>query len=213
MQTKPFTAPAFALAIAGAVVTAALFTGAAVATAVRPPAQPTAVAIVDVPAVLDGLKEKERLEANLEQAMQDANAKLQELSNQAEALQAKLDPDTGILKQGTKDYYQALGQLIELQSQAKARKSVLEQTISLTQGEMLRSLYTKIEAGIAKIAEREGYDIVLLNDAAFPLSNPAPANQTKGEILSRSVVYASSTNGIDITADVITLLNNEFAAP
>lgn len=211
MKTTKTAAPAFILGLVGVLASAALFTGAAVATAVRPPAQPTAVAVVDIPAVLDGLEEKDRLEADLQQAIQDSRAKLEELTKEAETLQAQLDPNTGVLKQGTPEYIRALGRLIELQAQIKARGAVLEQTLALRQGEMLRGLYQKIEAGIAKIAEREGFDIVLLNDATFPLSNPAAFNQSQGEILSRSVVY--SHYDADITPAVVTLLNNEYAAP
>ncbi len=209
MQTTRTTAAA-ALALAG-VLAASLFTGAAVATAARPPAQPTAVAVVDVPAILDGLNEKDRLEADLQTAIKDSRAKLEELTKEAMALQEELDPENGILKQGSPEYIRALGRLIELQSQAKARSQVLEQTLSLQQGEMLRTLYEKIEAAITKIADRQGYDIVLLDDSTFPLSNPAPFNQTQGEILNRSVIYAHDST--DITDDVVTLLNNEYQAP
>ncbi len=210
MQTRRLTIAASALALVG-VLAASIFAGAAAANAVRPPAQPTAVAVVDVPAILDGLNEKDRLEADLQTAITESRGKLQELTTEAEGLQEQLDPESGILKQGTPEYIQALGRLIELQSQAKARSQVLEQTLALKQGEMLRTLYAKMETAIAKISERQGYDIVLLNDSTFPLSNPAPFNQTQGEILNRSVIYAHES--VDITDDVIVLMNNEYQAP
>ena len=138
---------------------------AAKANAARPPAQPTAIATVDLPAILDGLEEKSRHEADLQAVIQQSQAKLDELTKQLENVQADLE----ILNRESPEWRARFGEGLELQQQAEARKAVLTQIISLQRGESLRALYLKIEAGIAKIAEREGYDIVLLDDSKFPL--------------------------------------------
>ena len=180
---------------------------AAKANAARPPAQPTAIATVDLPAILDGLEEKSRHEADLQAVIQQSQAKLDELTKQLENVQADLE----ILNRESPEWRARFGEGLELQQQAEARKAVLTQIISLQRGESLRALYLKIEAGIAKIAEREGYDIVLLDDSKFPLPQQAPDSNMERAILSKTVLYAHNTT--DITQDVITLLNNEFRAP
>jgi len=205
---RALTAMTLALAALALGATTLAWTNAANATAARPPAQPTAIATVDLPAILDGLEEKNLHEAELQAVIADSQAKLDDLAERLVRIQEDLETT---IKQGTPEWRAKFGEGLELQQQAEVRRKVLTQTISIQRGESLRALYLKIEGGIKSIAEREGYDIVLLDDSKFPLPQGIADNNMERAILSKSVLYAHES--VDITQEVINLVNNEFRAP
>ncbi len=210
MNTRParaLTAMTVALAALAMVATSLVWTNAANANAARPPAQPTAIATVDLPAILDGLEEKGRHEADLQSVIQTSQAKLDDLTKRL----ADIEDDLKMIPRDSAEWRAKFGEGLELQQQAEARKQILTQTISLQRGDSLRALYLKIEAGIKKIAEREGYDMVLLDDSKFPLPQQAADTNMERAILSKTVLYAHDS--VDITQAVITLVNNEYRAP
>lgn len=198
---------AIALTLGAALVGAAFATGAS-ATSARPPAQPTAVAVVDVVAVLDGLSEKAVLEQRLQQSVTDRQAQLDEIITKIKAAQADLN---GTLKEGTPEYREKVRQLLELNALAEARRNILQRIVAFDKGDMLRDIYSKITVAVQKIAERNGYDVVVLDDATFPLPAEAADSDMERAILTRSVLYRHDS--VDITAQVVTLMNNEFSAP
>ena len=204
-RTRPLMTVAIALggAFLGATT---LVTTSAVAVNQRPPAQPTAVATVDLVRVLDELKEKGVLEERLQQSLSDRQAQLDDVVNKIKTAQADLET----LKPGTAAHREKIRQIVELQAVGEARRNALQQIISLEKGEMLKTIYEKINAAIAKIAERDGWDVVLLDDSGFPLPNQAPDRDMERAILTRSVLYKH--NSVDVTSRVITLMNNEFGS-
>ncbi len=204
---RALTAMTAALAAIAIAATSFAWASAASATTARPPAQPTAVAVVDLPGILEGLEEKGRHEANLQAVIQESQAKLDDLTKRLGIIRDDLE----LLPPDTAEWRAKFGEGLELQQQAEVRSKVLTQTISLQRGDSLRTLFLKIEAGIAKIAERDGYDIVLLDDSTFPLPQQAPDTNMERAILSKTVLYAHES--VDITQAVINLLNNEYRAP
>lgn len=195
-----------ALALGAALIGAAFATGAN-ATNVRPPAQPTAVAVVDVVTVLDGLSEKAVMEQRLQQSVTDRQKQLDEVVAKIKTAQ----DDLKILKEGTPEYREKVRQLLELNAVAEARRNILQRIVAFDKGDMLRDIYTKITVAVQKIADRNGYDIVVLDDSNFPLPNEAADSDMERAILTRAILYRHDS--VDITAQVITLMNNEFNAP
>lgn len=195
------TAGAAALAFAAL---AAAFSAGATATTMRPPAQPTAVATVDLVAVLEGLSEKTVLEQRLEQSLADRQKQLDTVVEQIRTAQADLET----LKAGTAGHREKVRQILELRAVADARRNALQQIISIEKGEMLQGIYAKITAAIAKLSERQGLDLVLLDDSAFPLPANASDRDIERAILTRSIIHRH--NALDITQQVVQLMNNEF---
>lgn len=190
-----------------AMLLSALFAVRAGATASRPPAQPTAIAVVDIVDIIAGLNEREVLENQLNDRMGARQAQLNEVVEQIKVLEA----DVQMLTKGTDEHREKLREYLEKQAVAKARREALSQIVSIDMGNVMAGLYGKVEAAIASIAEREGYDIVLLDDSEFPLPDNAPDPDVYRAIITKSVVYRHDS--IDITQQVITLMNNEFSAP
>ncbi|MFT5424352.1 MAG: Skp family chaperone for outer membrane protein [Phycisphaerales bacterium] len=174
----------------------------------RPPATPTAVATVDLVTILSGLEEKQVLEAKLQVSLNSRQQQLDELVKQLEVVQA----DLKTLAPGTDAYREKVRQLVELRNLAQTRQQILEQIISAERAEMLRGLYIKITASVARISERDGWDIVLMDDSAFPLPQGDVSDRDmERAIVSRLIVYRHES--VMITDSVVTLMNNEYQAP
>ena len=173
----------------------------------RPPAQPTAVATVDIPEIIDQLEERKVREAELEARTKTRQAQLDEVAEQLRTVQADLET----LKRGTDEYKDKVRQAMEMQAVVKARNEALNQILSIDRGNVTREMYDNVVAAISNIADREGYDIVLFDDSLFPVPEDASFADVYRSIVSRSVIYHH--NSVDITAQVVTLMNNEFTAP
>ena len=73
----------------------------------------------------------------------------------------------------------------------------------------------KITQAVQELAEIEGIDIVLINDAGQQVQTIADSQvarelQVRQQISSRRIIYASP--GVDITEQLIVRMNNAYAA-
>lgn len=177
------------------------------ANSVRPPAASTAVATVDIVMVIDGLKEREVREAQLENNKNARQAQLEEVAAQINILKADLEAGT----RGTDEYKDKIRQAMEIQAVYEARGNALNQILSIDRGNVTREMYEKIIDSVSRISEREGYDTVLFDDSLFPILDDVPYQDVFRSIISRSVIYRHES--VDITNQVITMMNNEFNTP
>lgn len=182
----------------------------ATSAAKRPPATPTALAVVNLPSVLERLAERTVRQTELDDSAKSRQAQLDVLTQRIKAVEADLHPDTGTVKPGTKEYRDKVIELRELQVSVEARFKLLNQVLSFERGAVLRDLYLKIEVAVGKIAERDGYDLVMLDDTDFEIPQEAGQDDMNRAILSRSMLYSHAS--IDISDQVVRLLNNEFQA-
>jgi len=182
----------------------AAFVWQAGANSVRPPAQDTAVATVDIVKVIDNMKERVVREAELEENKNARQAQLQEVATKIDLLKADLEAGT----RGTDEYKDKIRQAMEIQAVYEARGKALNQILSIDRGNITREMYEKIIDAVSRIAEREGYDSVIFDDSLFPINEDIPYQDVFRSIISRSVIYRSDS--VDITDQVVTLMNNEF---
>ena len=173
----------------------------------RPPAQSTSVVTVDIVEVIDKLVERGVREDELEANKDNRQAQLEEIADQIRILEADLKVST----RGTDDYKDKIRQAMEIQAVYKARGEALNQILSIDRGNVSRELYQKINEAVNRIADREGYDIVLFDDSLFPIQEDAPYQEVFRSIITRNIISHHSST--DITDQVITLMNNEFTAP
>lgn len=185
----------------------AIFVVGADANSSRPPAQPTAIAVVDIVDIIAGLNEREVLENQLNSRKDARQEQLNEIVEQLKILEA----DIQMLTPGTDEHREKLREGLEKQAVAQARKEALSQIVSIDMGSVMAGLYGKVEAAIRDISDREGYDIVLFDDSEFEVPQNSPNPDVYRAIITKSIVYRHDT--IDITDEVITLMNNEFSAP
>jgi len=71
----------------------------------------------------------------------------------------------------------------------------------------IRSMYDHIRAASAKLAKKNGWDVVFVNDAAVPLPDGDNPN-IMGEISSRRVLYANVE--FDVTDQLIEYMNAQY---
>ena len=174
----------------------------------RPPATPTAVATVDLVQILDGLEERTVLDEQLRVSLNERRDQLQNLVKERDDAQADLET----LSKQTPEYREKVRQFVELRNLVDTRRQILEQIISVERADLLRTLYGKISESIARIADRDGWDVVLMDDSAFPLPQGDVSDRDiERSIVSKSILYRHES--VDITGDIIQLMNNEFSAP
>lgn len=194
------------IALCALTITAA-FAWRAGATAQRPPAQPVAVATVDIVEIINGLEEREVLENDLTRRLETRQAQVDEVVEELKVL----DADIKELVPGTDAQRDKIREAMEKRAVVEARRKALSQIVSIDMGTVMAGLYGKVENAIERIAEREGLDIVLMDDSRFPLPENAPDSEVYRAIITKGVFYRHDS--IDITNQVITLMNNEFSAP
>lgn len=168
-------------------------------------ASATAVAIVDLERVMLGLKEKEKREGEMKDRIAAFQTTMDDLKKQLDGLTKQLEMTP---KENVAQVREIKQKQIEVAAQAEARKQALQTLISLETGEILRSMYMKINGAVDRIAEKDGWDMVLLDNRSIKIPDTVTDREINFIIQSRTVLHAA--NSVDITDDVITLMNNEF---
>lgn len=181
--------------------------GANSASAQRPPATPTAIAVVDIVTIFDQLQELKDLESKLEQSKNKSQADLDEVSNQIKTISADLE----VMTRGTDEYKTKVKEAMEMQAVLNARREALNQILSIERGTMTRGLYNKVSDAISRIADREGYDVVLFDDSQFVVPEEAAYQDVYRAIVTRSLLHRDES--VEITNQVISLMNSEYTAP
>lgn len=168
-------------------------------------ASATAVAIVDLERVMLGLEEKAKRESDMKGRIATFQTTMDDLKKTLEGLtkQLELTPVENVAARREIKQKQ-----IETAALADARKQALQTLISIETGEILRAMYTKINDAVDRIAEKDGWDMVLLDNRSIKMPETVTDREINFIIQSRTVLHAA--NSIDITDEVITLMNNEY---
>ncbi|WP_432798648.1 OmpH family outer membrane protein [Poriferisphaera sp. WC338] len=165
-------------------------------------AEPTAVAVVDIQKVFDGLKERVSLDAedktSREALQQEAKLRQEEI----QALQEELKMLEG---QAGTDQKQDELQMKAIQYQAWGK--FMQQKQASDAALNIEQLYRKMLKAIDLVATEGGYELVLYKETIDRM-NTADIQQLRLQIFSRKVLYNSPT--IDLTNQVIQRMNNQY---
>lgn len=170
---------------------------------VAAPAEPTAVAVLNLEDVLGQLDENNAFQADIAAKNQQLQAELTRRQNAVQQMQNDLellDPDSDAYSTKEDQIFDAL---IEL----RTWQSIQEQRNVLNQRTHLANLYRKIVQAGAAIAEQQGYDLVLL-DTQVPDFDRLNPEQLLNAIATRKVLH--HTDEIDMTDDVIGRMNTAW---
>lgn len=170
------------------------------------PAAPTAVAFVDFARVYKSLKEGSDRDARMIAQRKTYQEELDLLTKRIKGLETDL---AGAKRQST-DAVEAFIALQEGEIGASARKEGLERRLSLMQGNHERELYMKFLGTLDFIAQRDGWDAILLDDRALPVRELAPLDVVREAITQRKTLYIAPR--ADITDQIIEIMNNDYAA-
>lgn len=189
-------------------VSVASWHGSATATASRLAAQPASVATIDLNRVMEGLQSVKERNAALRVKGQERQKELDALQEQLK----KLDSDLDQLAKDSKERINIVARGIETRQTLQSKAQIYQQLINLEKGEVLREAYAQIEAAAKALAEKEGYDLVVVDDRAMiQIPDRASDQEVSLAAQSRKVLYAGAS--LDITDRIITQLNNQASAP
>jgi len=128
-------------------------------------------------------------------------AELEKLSKGVEALKA----DLMTRKPGSSDHSNLMLQIMDKQAQLGSRKDFYQQQIVLKDQRWTEQLYKEILEIVGQVAKTKELDMVLAKEELdFPT-----ASQTELMLAIRTHKLLYSADGLDITKDVVKLLNAE----
>jgi Skp family chaperone for outer membrane proteins len=192
-------------------VASAALLGAAVARSAAPApfaAPPTSVAVVNLERLFENLNELKDRNTQLETVRETYLAQVKDLDAKAKGLEAELKekiPATDRQKRAEK-----AAELTEARAILKVRAELLEGNMERKNAEIIRDLYDKSAKSIADFAQREGYDIVLLDDRSLELPESGTVNNINSVILSKRILFAKP--GVDVTDRLISQMNTEYTS-
>lgn len=206
------SAPAALLACAAAALVSVPLAGAPAApapAATRTAPPPVAIATVNIIHLIDKLNERSDWDVNLNaltrQIQQELDTRKKSIDEQLKAIETAPEAQ----KQELRDKV-ALEDL-QLREWANYKRAEIDRERAL----MWQSMYRNIRAESAKLAEAEGYDLIIVNDGVTDLNIQRDANvpmeqQAQEQIMRRRMLYASKS--IDVTDKLILRMNNARTA-
>lgn len=191
---------AAALSIAGACGLAAYQAG---ANGAAMASRPTAVAVVDIQEVINGLDELRDREQELETFGKSLTARLDKLRQDNE----QAETDLGLLPAGSPEFRERQEEFrrktLELQFELDYSKARLDEK----RAQIYSALFRKINEASARLAQQSGYDIVISSDSSATVPENGAEQAIRAMIVSRRLLYASDS--VDVTDDLIRFMNNE----
>jgi Skp family chaperone for outer membrane proteins len=172
--------------------------------AVAPPSTPV-IATIDLEEALKQLKEKTDKEATLKANLEDAQGRLNRLTQELKDEEEKVKT----LSSGA-DRDKALKNFREKAIRAEFERQYQQRLLSELQAEMLRDLYNKISDASTRLARQNGYSLVLASDEKIQIPASSDPADVSRAISLRRMIYADGA--LDVTKDLVTLMNNEYAA-
>lgn len=193
------------------VAAAGIVAGAGVASAWRqapaPMAAPAAVGVIRLGTLMDGLTEAKDKQAALEARRLTVVADLRALEQEIQSLQGQISSGT---LQG-EALFNTAQDMTEKQAFAQARVQAAQSRLDIARGASMRELYEKVVAATDQFAQANGFDLILIDDRSFPLADMQSSTaEHQAAIRSRRVLYARES--LDVTDQVLTLMNNQYAA-
>ncbi|MFO0832475.1 MAG: OmpH family outer membrane protein [Phycisphaerales bacterium] len=210
MKTLRFSSSARTLLIALGIAGAGLF-GAAAARSASPSvaaAPPTAIAVVNLERLFDQLTELKERNKQLDAEGEAYTAQMKELDSKVKALEAELKekiPASDRQKRAEKS-----AELAEAQGILKVRVELVRGNMERKSTEIIRDLYDKSSKTIADFAQREGYDLVVLDDRSLDLPEGGTTANLNKFILDKRILFAKP--GMDVTDRIIAQMNAEYAS-
>lgn len=162
----------------------------------------TRVAVCDIVEVFNNYAKADELSLQLETRRQKIQKDSEERTRQIEDLKAEI----GALKPGSPQYTDRTEQLWRLQAEQEASQNAESAVIGNWHHEATKQMYDEIIDVVGQVAHQKGYDMVLFHSTEEVKSDTTP--ELLAQISRRTVLY--SAEDLDVTADVIAQLNDEY---
>ena len=172
----------------------------------RMAAAPTPVAVIALETVIDSLDESKQVFAALDAEKAQAQAKIDEMVAQYDALRTSVQAQ----QKGTKQYWNDVLRLANLETAIKNEQAAADRQLSFALGTSLMPIYQKAIEAVSQVAKREGYKIVLAKEVPPQAPELPNLEYLQNALGARRVVYTDAEN--DITNMVVLHLNNAYKA-
>jgi Skp family chaperone for outer membrane proteins len=169
-------------------------------------ANPTAVAMVNVEKVFDRLDESADWQIQIRQLASSVQEEGRARAADVERMRKELEP----MAEGP-DRQRLLDELALKQLRLEEWGRLKQLEIDRERSLMWQKMYRAVREEAAKVAESEGYQLVLVDDSGIEIRTSREVNapleiQAQQQIASLRVLYAASA--IDITEKVVVRINN-----
>jgi len=170
-------------------------------------ANPTAVAVVNLEDLINGLDQFTTMEQRIQPYVNGLQAELDTLIQQLQDKQAEIElapaEQSELTTQLRRDFR-------KLEAVVGQRQQINQQLINLRIGDELSNIYDKIRATIDDVANREGYGLVVVDDRGVNIPPNMDAERVQAFISRKRILYASGE--VDITERLIARMNADFQA-
>ena len=172
--------------------------------------EPTIVVCVQFQTLWGSLKARAEVEAELKRRGDTLQEELDRRRAAIEALEAERDAAVGEAQKT-----QLTEQIDIARLTVQYWHEITSRAVRDEEARRIRGLYQEIIKAVDELAELEGYDLVLLNDAGTEFKVDAQSRvpvqaQVFQQIGSRKILYADKR--IDITGDLVDRMNNAWRA-
>lgn len=172
------------------------------------PMVPPIVAIVDVEKVVNDCQETQT-----RNAANDAKYKadIDELKKMEDQM-TQISKDAKLLKPEDRAGRRTLmlrGSQIE--GQYKAKSDFLRSAIDEEKADVIRDVYNKVLSTVSAYAAANNISLVLVDDSVLNVPAEGGMNAVSSAIIQRRILFADRAK-LDITADILATMNNDFAA-
>ena len=128
---------------------------------------PAKVAVVNMQKVIVQSKKKKEFDDKYKAYTEKANKEIQELKSEVEAAKEALK----VLKRTSSEYEKLGNALMEKETLLEVRQKFYQQAIPMNQQRWIDLAFLSIAKEVQKIAESEGYDLVIAQEGARVLYN------------------------------------------
>lgn len=171
------------------------------------------IGTVDLTLVMRGLEEAGQLRKKLEDAFGGFQAEIKavgdEMKKISDELSAMKDPKS-------MEALRLQARRAELEVTGRAKAESLQRLLDIQEGELLSTMFKKIVDASKRLAESQGYDVIVQDDRSnMPpegTNERRPTARDVNEVVLSRRVLALGAARIDVTQQLIDMMNNEFKA-
>jgi Skp family chaperone for outer membrane proteins len=168
------------------------------------PVRPAVVATVNLERALNSLDERSAAAAALKTMAEGFDVEATKKRDGLELLSGDID----LYPAGSVNHREKTEELARRTYNLQAYIEFAARKLELAKSKSLHDSYIQLKKTVAELSEKNGYDMVFVNDAIVLLpENPLEA-ETMRQISARRMLYSSGQ--IDITDDLIAAMNETF---
>jgi len=163
---------------------------------------PAIVGTVNLEKVYGAIPQKALAEQSLQGFGQSLDETINGFLEEIEVLEADLEG----LSPNSQRYEEMTAELMRKTLEYEGFVQFANNRLELKKAEALRDIYLELRSAIARLSQRNGYDLVIVDDTVGDLT-PSTEQEMQRQISARRVLYGART--IDITDLVIAEMNTQ----